>query len=196
MLSIRGRSVATRLGHAAGMLEAVTVRNNVPRDPFVSAYTAIVLGVPRWYRETTFTGPVAGTVVEAPSIQDSSPAVPGIVTSYCTRAPAGPSTLHTKDSRSTHADETANGSMVGVGVGVLVAVADGVTVGVRVGVTVGVLVGVRVGVAVGVRVGVTVGVLVAVGVGVTVGVRVGVAVGVGVAHAASVLLTSATPGAD
>lgn len=37
MLSIRGRSVATRLGHAAGMVGAVTLRSVAPRDPFTSA---------------------------------------------------------------------------------------------------------------------------------------------------------------
>ena len=68
-----------------------------------------------------------------------------------------------------------NPPIVGVGVGVVVAVAVGVEVRVFVGVAVGVgvevLVGVEVGVAVKVDVGVTVGVLV--------GVVVGVAVGVG-----------------
>jgi hypothetical protein len=80
------------------------------------------------------------------------------------------------------------GVLVGVSVGVFVAVFVGVLVGVSVGVFVGVLVGVSVGVLVTVFVGVSVGVLVAVFAGVLVGVSVAVLVGVMVGVSVGVLV--------
>lgn len=78
------------------------------------------------------------------------------------------------------------GVRVGVGVAVYVGVRLGLLVWVTVGVDVGVLVAVVVDVSVGVGVGVLVGVTVAVSVGVGVGVEVGVWVGVGVRVAVTV----------